>query len=97
MEPFGPDNQRPVFVIRNLVDTGWSKIVKEDHIRFSVKQDNVTITGIGFGMADKFHLLQQKKPVDIVCKIDENVWKDSISLQLRVIDLRPSGSDATTK
>ncbi len=90
MEPFGPENLRPVFIARKVMDSGWSKIVKEQHIRFSVKQDNVTITGIGFGMADKFHLLQQKKPVDIVFKIDENEWQGQKSLQLRMIDFRLS-------
>ena len=89
MEPFGPENLRPVFIAKNVNDTGWSKIVKEQHIRFSLKQDNVTITGIGFGMAEKFHLLQQKKPLDIVFKIDENEWQGQKSLQLRMIDFRP--------
>lgn len=90
MEPFGPENLRPVFITRNVTDTGWSKIVKEDHLKFSVKQDNVTISGIGFNMANKYPLLQEKKPVDIVYKIDENEWQDKKSLQIRVIDLRPS-------
>ncbi|NOT51009.1 MAG: single-stranded-DNA-specific exonuclease RecJ [Chitinophagaceae bacterium] len=90
MEPFGPENLRPVFIVKNVMDSGWSKIVKEQHIRFSVKQDNVTITGIGFGMADKFHLLQQKKPLDIVFKIDENEWNDQKTLQVRMIDFRLS-------
>ncbi|HMK25882.1 MAG TPA: single-stranded-DNA-specific exonuclease RecJ [Chitinophagaceae bacterium] len=90
MEPFGPENLRPVFIAKNVLDTGWSKIVKEQHIRFSVKQDNTTFTGIGFGMAEKFHLLQQKQPVDIVFKIDENEWNGQKSLQLRMIDLRES-------
>ncbi len=88
MEPFGPENIRPVFIAKNVSDTGWSKIVKEQHIRFSLKQDGVTMTGIGFSMADKFHLLQQKQPLDIVFKIDENEWQDQKSLQLRVIDIR---------
>lgn len=90
MEPFGPENLRPVFVAEKVMDTGYSKIVKEQHIRFSVRQDNVTITGIGFGMAEKFALLQLKKPVDIVFKIDENEWNGEKSLQLRVIDFRLS-------
>ena len=90
MEPFGPENLRPVFMARNVTDTGWSKIVKEQHIRFSLKQDNITFTGIGFGMAEKFHLLQKKQPVDIVFKIDENEWNGEKSLQLRMIDLRES-------
>jgi single-stranded-DNA-specific exonuclease len=90
MEPFGPDNLRPVFVVRNVMDTGYSRIVKEQHVRFSVRQDNVTITGIGFHMADKLSLLQMKKPVDIVFKIDENEWNGEKNLQLRVIDLQLS-------
>jgi single-stranded-DNA-specific exonuclease len=92
MEPFGPENLRPVFIVRKAIDTGWSKIVKEEHIRFSLKQNNVTFTGIGFGMANKFRLLEQKKPVDIVFKIDENEWQGQKSLQLRIIDFRSSES-----
>ncbi len=90
MEPFGPENLRPVFIVKNVLDNGWSKIVKEHHIRFSLKQDTVTIHGIGFGLADKFHFLQQKKPVDIVFTIDTNEWNGVTSLQIRVIDFRLS-------
>jgi single-stranded-DNA-specific exonuclease len=90
MEPFGPENLRPVFIVKNVFDTGFSKIVKEQHIRFVLKQDNITLTGIGFGMAEKFHLLQLKEPVDIVFKIDENEWNGQKSLQLRMIDFRLS-------
>ena len=54
MEPFGPENLRPVFITKNVVDTGYSKIVKEQHLRFSVRQNGVTFTGIGFNMAEKY-------------------------------------------
>jgi single-stranded-DNA-specific exonuclease len=90
MEPFGPENMRPVFISKKITDTGWSKIVKEQHIRFSVKQDNATIAGIGFGMAGKFELFASKKPLDIVYTIDINEWNGETSLQIRVIDLRLS-------
>lgn len=90
MEPFGPENLRPVFISRNVTDNGWSKILKEQHIRFSLEQDNVTITGIGFGMADKFHLLANKQAIDIVYTLDENEWQDRKSLQLKMIDFRSS-------
>jgi single-stranded-DNA-specific exonuclease len=88
MEPFGPGNMRPQFLIKNVSDTGYSKIVKEEHIRFVLKKNNITLTGIGFGMAEKFHLLQMKKPVDIICKIDENEWNGEKSLQLRMTDFK---------
>ena len=90
MEPFGPENMRPVFITKNITDTSWSKIVKEQHIRFVVKQDDITFTGIGFNMADRFYLLQMNKPVDIVYTIDENEWNGNVSLQLKVIDIRLS-------
>ena len=90
MEPFGPDNLRPVFVTRNVSNTGFSKIVKDTHLRFSLKQDGVILTGIGFGMADKMSLLENNKPVDIIYKIDENEWNGEKNLQLKIIDLKPS-------
>ena len=88
MEPFGPENMRPVFIAKNVLDTGYSKIAKELHLRFSLKQDNTVITGIGFNMADKYPLLQSKKPLDIVFTIDENEWNGQKNLQLKMIDLR---------
>ena len=90
MEPFGPENLRPHFLARNVFDSGFSKIVKDEHIRFVLKQGNTSFTGIGFGMADKLPLLQMKKPLDVVFKIDENEWNGQTSLQLRVIDVRAS-------
>ena len=90
MEPFGPENLRPVFVTKKVWNTGYSKIVKEEHIKFSLKQNNIVFTGIGFKMADKFPLLQMSKPIDIVFKIDENDWNGNKTLQLRMIDFRLS-------
>jgi single-stranded-DNA-specific exonuclease len=89
MEPFGPDNLRPVFITRGVVDTGFSKVVKEDHLRISVRKGDTTMTGIGFNMADWYGLMKNRAPVDIVYKLDVNDWKDQKSLQLRVIDIRP--------
>ena len=88
MEPFGPENMRPVFIAKNVLDTGYSKIVKEEHIRFVVKQGKFSFTGIGFNLAAKFDLL--KKPFDLVFTIDENEWNGNTTLQLKVIDLRSS-------
>jgi single-stranded-DNA-specific exonuclease len=90
MEPFGPENMRPVFIARKVQDTGFSKIVKEQHIRFVLKQNNITLSGIGFNMAAKFPLLQNKQPLDIVFTIDENEWNGEKNLQLKMIDLRPA-------
>ncbi len=91
MEPFGPLNMRPVFIARNVQESGYSKIVKEQHLRFVMKQGNVMLTGIGFGMADKFPLLQQHLPLDVVFTVDLNEWNGLRSVQMKVIDVAISG------
>ena len=88
MEPFGPDNLRPVFVAKKVYNTGWSKVVKENHIRFVLQQGTAKITGIGFNMAEKMRLLEAGKAVDVVFKLDENEWNGEKSLQLKVLDVR---------
>ncbi|HNN71790.1 MAG TPA: single-stranded-DNA-specific exonuclease RecJ [Ferruginibacter sp.] len=88
MEPFGPENMRPVFVAEWVLDTGYSKVVKEEHLRFVVKQDNISFTGIGFNLAGKFPVLSQ--PFDMAFTLDENEWNGNTTLQLKVIDIRPS-------
>ncbi len=88
MEPFGPANVKPVFIVKNVLNTGHSKIVKENHIKFSLTHDKYTFSGIGFNLAHKFYLFEQQQPVDVVFTLDENEWNGNKSLQLRVIDLK---------
>jgi single-stranded-DNA-specific exonuclease len=90
MEPYGPGNLRPVFITRKIQNTEWTRIVKEQHIRFVLKNENITLTGIGFNLAEKFSLLKKNKPIDLVYTIDENEWNGQTNLQLKVIDFRLS-------
>lgn len=92
MEPFGPENLRPVFLARNVLDNGYSKVIKEQHIRFCLCQDNYTFTGIGFNMAEKFSLIESKMPLDVVFTLEENEWNGNKMLQLKVCDFRISAS-----
>lgn len=90
-EPFGPTNLRPVFITKRVSDyQGYSRVVKEQHIKFVVHQHNGTVVdGIGFGMADKFEIMQ-RGPFDMVYTIDENDFNGNTKLQVKVIDIRPS-------
>jgi single-stranded-DNA-specific exonuclease len=88
MEPFGPENMRPVFITRNVTDTGYSKILKELHIRFTVSHNNTILNGIGFNMAADFPLLSSRTPLDIIYTVDLNEWAGNKSIQLKVIDIR---------
>lgn len=89
MQPFGPGNTQPLFVARGVMDRG-SRIVKEQHIRFSLHQGGIQADGIGFGLAGKFALLQTGGPVDVVFTLEENEWNSQKNLQLKVVDLAPT-------
>ncbi len=89
MQPFGPGNTQPIFVARGLTDLG-SSVVKDQHIRFYLRQGDIQADGIGFGLAGKFHLLQTGAPVDLVFTVEENEWNNQKNLQLKVIDLKLS-------
>ncbi len=90
MEPFGPENMRPVFITKKCTDFGYSKILKEAHIKFVLRQKETVMNGIAFNMHEKFFLLTNQKEVDIVFNIDENEWQGNKNIQLKIIDIRPS-------
>lgn len=90
MEPFGPDNLRPTFISKKVYNSGWSKVVKDVHLKFDLYQNGIKMNGIGFYMAEKMYLFAENKPIDIVYKIDENEWNGQKNLQLKIIDCRSS-------
>lgn len=90
-EPFGPGNMSPVFMSRNLKDTGFGKPIGADatHLRLFVKQeDSDGFAAIGFGLANKMGVACSGEPFDAAYSIDENVWNGQTSLQLRLRDIK---------
>lgn len=90
MEPFGPGNMKPVFIARKVVNGGFSKIVKEEHLKLHLIQEGIALSGIGFNLKEKADCVLSNSPVDIVFTLDENEWNGVKSIQLKVIDIRRS-------
>ncbi|WP_298528726.1 single-stranded-DNA-specific exonuclease RecJ [uncultured Christiangramia sp.] len=92
--PFGPGNMSPVFLTRNLTDTGFGKCVGADktHLKCQVKQEgsNVKFDVIGFKLGEKLNLIEQGKKFDAVFSLDENTWNGNTTIQLRLKDIRES-------
>jgi single-stranded-DNA-specific exonuclease len=90
--PFGPGNMRPTFMTKNLVDTGYGKKVGADeiHLKIGVTQNGrgTKIGGIGFNLGDKYDLITNQKPFMAAYALDENEWNNTISLQLRIKDIK---------
>ncbi|MEM7085836.1 MAG: single-stranded-DNA-specific exonuclease RecJ [Bacteroidota bacterium] len=89
--PFGPGNMAPVFMAKNLKDVGKGRRVgsDKDHLRVVVRQGNsIQFTGIGFGLGDQHSIACDGAPFTAAFVIDENEWQGSVSLQLRLKDIK---------
>lgn len=90
-EPFGPQNMTPVFMTKNIIDTGYAKLLgqNDEHLKLFVKQNNSEGFGaIGFGLGSKIELTKNQKPFDAVYCIDENEFNGTVTVQLRIKDIR---------
>lgn len=90
-EPFGPENMTPIFVSKNVFDTGYGKPMgqEDEHLKLFLKQNNSEgIAAIGFGLGNNMDLTKDKKPFEIAFCIDENEWNGKITTQLRLKDIK---------
>ena len=90
-EPFGPQNMTPVFLTKNVKDTGYTQKLGADgeHLKLFVRQNNSEgMAAIGFGLGNKMELATNKKPFEAVYCIDENEWNGKTSIQLRLKDIK---------
>jgi single-stranded-DNA-specific exonuclease len=90
-EPYGPQNMTPIFLTKNVKDTGYAQKLGADgeHLKLFVRQNNSEGMGaIGFGLGDKLELTTNKKPFEAVYCIDENEWNGKTSVQLRLKDIK---------
>lgn len=90
-EPFGPQNMTPVFLTKNVKDTGYAQKLGADgeHLKLFVRQNNSEgMAAIGFGLGNKMELTANKKPFEAVYCIDENEWNGKTSVQLRLKDIK---------
>lgn len=92
MAPFGPGNGRPVFITENIFDSGYGKAIGKDqtHLKLSITdaEKSNKINAIGFGMATKLDVINNHQSFDICYCIEENEWNGSVSLQLRLKDIK---------
>ena len=92
LEPFGPQNNTPTFVIRNLIDTGNSRAVGSDksHLKLELAsiQTKKIIPAIAFSFGHLEAAIQSGNPIDIIFTIDVNYWRNNSTLQLMVKDIK---------
>ena len=93
-QPFGPGNPAPVFVTRGVVSHGETKLGGADgeHLRMDLMQrqkPNTTIQTIAFQQPTHYEWIRAGHPIDVCYQIVENHYRGSVSVQLRIKDIKP--------
>ena len=90
MEPFGPNNFKPIFCSRNCVTTSQTRTVGNDnkHLQLFIKSKNKIYKGIAFGRGDLLNKINESKGFDILYSVEKNTWNGNTELQLIIMDLK---------
>lgn len=89
LEPFGPGNERPLFMCRNLINNRNTRAVSDNkHLHLDLTDTVVAIEGIAFGQGDKASHLQNGKPVNICFYLEENSYHGRTTLQMNAQDIK---------
>jgi single-stranded-DNA-specific exonuclease len=91
--PHGPHNMTPVFCSRGVLDTGFAKIVGNNHLKLELYQPNTKLSkieAIAFNKGDYLNFFKRNIPVDIVYKIKTNEFRGTTSIQLIIEEIKAS-------
>lgn len=96
-EPFGPDNPKPVFRATDVAVREARRIGKDrTHLKLSVESvaGSDAYSVIGFGLGEHAEALEAAgragRPVELAFQIEENHFRNTVSLQLDAKDVRIS-------
>jgi single-stranded-DNA-specific exonuclease len=92
-QPFGPENMSPVFVSRNVFDTGSGRMVGSngEHLRLDLCQESSgqkSFPAIAFNQANHFEYIRGGNPFDICYSLEMNEFRGNKNLQLNIRDIK---------
>lgn len=91
LSPYGEGNPLPLFAAMNVKVVGQPRRIgsKGQHLSFYVKQGDVAIRAIAFGMGEQFERIKQNgKPCSLAFAVKINNWMDGENLELEVKDIK---------
>ena len=92
-QPFGPENMSPVFVSRNVFDTGSGRMVGSsgEHLKLDLCQESTgqkSFPAIAFSQANHFEYIKGGNPFDICYSLEMNEFRGNRNLQLNIRDIK---------
>jgi single-stranded-DNA-specific exonuclease len=94
-QPFGPENMSPMFVSRNVFDSGAGRMVGSsgEHLKLDLCQESTgtkRFPAIAFGQANHFEYIKAGKPFDVCYSVEINEFRGNRNLQLNIRDIKPA-------
>jgi single-stranded-DNA-specific exonuclease len=92
-QPYGPENMSPLFVSKNVFDTGTARMVGSngEHLKLDLCQESValkSVPAIAFNLANHFEYIKGRNPFDICYSIEMNEFRGNKNLQLNIRDIK---------
>ena len=92
-QPFGPENMSPVFVSRNVFETGSGRMVGSsgEHLKLDLCQESTgqkSFSAIAFSQANHFEYIKGGNPFDICYSLEMNEFRGNKNLQLNIRNIK---------
>ncbi len=92
--PFGPGNMKPIFVTKNTIDAGSSRLVgkEQEHLKLDLRDCSCSAAmgGIAFKMGQFFDTIKSKNPIDVCYTLEENFFAGNTTIQMMVREIQTS-------
>ncbi len=89
--PFGPDNNRPLFITRNVSVASYPYNVGRNHLKLKVVKDGIYLDLIGYNLGDYLPLLKKNSIIDIAYTLEYNRFGNKTTIQGKLRDLHFGG------
>ncbi len=88
LKPYGIGNPQPGFVTGDCEIVSFYYLMEETHVRLKLKQTGTVLDAIIFKINKKNkEKIKTGKKINILYKIEENIWDDIKTVQLVILDL----------
>ena len=92
LAPFGMDNQKPVFYIRDFqVENARSMGAGDSHLKLKISKGTASFEVVAFGQGAKATEFSQVKQLELAVTLSVNQWNGQTALQLMMVDARVDG------
>lgn len=92
LAPFGMDNQKPVFYIRDFqVENARSMGAGDSHLKLKISKGTASFEVVSFGQGSKATEFSQVKQLELAVTLSVNQWNGQTTLQLMMVDARVDG------